>query len=117
MLVLTKKQRRALKQVYDRQLLWIFRGKVGETSDEVLFQQDWKFGYTPDHADDWWWEHPRLGKHRRCTADTIMQIRGCYRRMTYCEFRKSIQPGSGGAVMVRWAGMWLGIEPDGYIHS
>ena len=28
----------------------------------------------------------------------------------------SVQPGPG-CVMIYWAGMWLGIEPDGYTHS
>jgi hypothetical protein len=36
--------------------------------------------------------------------------------LTYREFRKTIQPGPG-CIMVPWAGMWLGIEPDGYTHS
>ncbi len=40
------------------------------------------------------------------------QPMGC----TYKEFRASVQP-SMGCVMVPWAGMWIGIEPDGYTHS
>ncbi len=35
---------------------------------------------------------------------------------TYREFRKRVQPGSN-CVMIKWCGMWLGIEPDGYTHS
>lgn len=34
----------------------------------------------------------------------------------YRAFRRSVQPGPG-CVMVPFAGMWLGIEPDGYTHS
>ena len=34
----------------------------------------------------------------------------------YRRFRKSVGPGPG-CIMVQWAGMWLGIEPDGYTHS
>lgn len=37
-------------------------------------------------------------------------------KLTYREFRKTIQPGPG-CIMVPWAGMWLGIELDGYTHS
>jgi len=37
--------------------------------------------------------------------------------LTYREFRKRASSGSAGCVMVHWAGMWLGIEPDGHIHS
>jgi hypothetical protein len=36
--------------------------------------------------------------------------------LTYREFRKTVTPGLG-YIMVPWAGMWLGIEPDGYTHS
>lgn len=38
---------------------------------------------------------------------------------TYRQFRTTIKPmfGGGGAVMLPWCNMWLGIEPDGYIHS
>lgn len=34
----------------------------------------------------------------------------------YREFRRGVLPGPG-CVMVNFAGMWLGIEPDGYTHS
>ncbi len=39
--------------------------------------------------------------------------------LTYREFRKTVQPlGAGqGCILVPWAGMWLGIERDGYTHS
>jgi len=37
-------------------------------------------------------------------------------QISYREFRRGVLPGSG-CVMVRWCGMWLGIEPDGYTHS
>lgn len=38
--------------------------------------------------------------------------------MTYADFRATVKPELGGAaVMVYWCGMWLGIEPDGYVHS
>jgi hypothetical protein len=33
-------------------------------------------------------------------------------------FRRTVQPYYGGScAMVHWAGMWLGIEEDGYTHS
>lgn len=35
---------------------------------------------------------------------------------TYRAFRRTVRHGYG-CIMVRWAGMWLGIEPDGYTHS
>lgn len=36
--------------------------------------------------------------------------------LVYREFRKMVEPGPG-CIMVPFAGMWLGIEPDGYTHS
>lgn len=37
---------------------------------------------------------------------------------TYREFRKRVSGMIGGdAVMVQVPGMWLGIEPDGYVHT
>jgi hypothetical protein len=36
--------------------------------------------------------------------------------LSYREFRRTVTPGLG-YIMVPWAGMWLGIEPDGYTHS
>jgi len=38
------------------------------------------------------------------------------RPITYREFRKTVQQGYD-CIMVRWFGMWLGIESDGYTHS
>lgn len=34
----------------------------------------------------------------------------------YRKFRRLVQPGPG-CIMIPYAGMWLGIEPDGYTHS
>jgi len=36
--------------------------------------------------------------------------------ISYRTFRSTVQPGYD-CVMVRWCGMWLGIEKDGYTHS
>ena len=36
--------------------------------------------------------------------------------MTYREFRRTVQQGYD-CLMVKWCGMWLGIETDGYTHS
>lgn len=36
--------------------------------------------------------------------------------MTYLQFRRTVQQG-WDCIMVKWAGMWLGIETDGYTHS
>ena len=38
---------------------------------------------------------------------------------SYLQFRRTVQPGPifTDCIMVRWCGMWLGIEKDGYVHS
>ena len=36
--------------------------------------------------------------------------------LTYREFRQTVEQGFD-CLMVRWSGMWLGIESDGYTHS
>ena len=35
---------------------------------------------------------------------------------TYREIRRAVLPGHD-CIMLQWAGMWLGIERDGYTHS
>lgn len=43
---------------------------------------------------------------------------GHYRDWSYLKFRRSAFWEFGGtALMVRWCGMLIGIEPDGYTHS
>ena len=39
--------------------------------------------------------------------------------LTYRAFRRTVQGtfGMDGAVVVRWQGMWLCIEADGYCHT
>lgn len=43
----------------------------------------------------------------------------CTARLTYRQFRATIQPtfGCDGAIVLPWAGMWLCIERNGYTHS
>jgi hypothetical protein len=41
---------------------------------------------------------------------------GKTREMNYRQFRKTVVF-SFDCAMVRWCGMWLGIEQDGYTHS
>jgi hypothetical protein len=41
------------------------------------------------------------------------------RARAYRQFRRTVQPtiGCDEAVVVRWCGMWICIERDGYAHS
>ena len=37
--------------------------------------------------------------------------------MTFLQFRRSVRWSLNQCWMVQWAGMWIGIESDGYTHS
>lgn len=38
--------------------------------------------------------------------------------LTYRAFRRTVVPYIGGdCILVPWAGMWVGIEPDGHTHT
>ena len=43
-------------------------------------------------------------------------LRGDSGFSSYLQFRRTVQPG-WDCIMVRWCGMWLGIEHDGYVHT
>ena len=59
----------------------------------------------------------------RLTKSQRSALARVYRRgplgMSYLAFRRTVQPtfGMDGAVVVRWQGMWLAIEQDGYCHT
>ena len=42
--------------------------------------------------------------------------RNSNKHASFLAFRRTVQPALG-YIMVKWCGMWLGIEPDGYTHS
>lgn len=74
MLVTTRKQREALKAVYDRAPLTICHNRVSSQHERAI---------------------------------------------SYREFRRKAYPvpGHDSYIAVRWCGMWIGIEKDGYTHS
>lgn len=37
--------------------------------------------------------------------------------LSYKAFRRGAQQFMDGSIAIRWCGMWLGIETDGYTHS
>jgi len=37
--------------------------------------------------------------------------------ISYLSFRRTVEPTFDDSVMVKWCGMYLGIETDGYCHS
>jgi hypothetical protein len=53
-------------------------------------------------------------KRRNISTNEIIPVSS----IAYRVFRKRVQPFFGGdCVMIQYAGMWLGIETDGYTHS
>lgn len=56
-----------------------------------------------------------LTKQQRQALKRVF-MRDAVNTTTYRRFRRTVQPGPG-CIMVPFAGMWLGIEPDGYTHS
>lgn len=54
--------------------------------------------------------------YRRYYGDTPRSAFHGLSLVSYCAFRRSVLPGPK-CIMVRWNGMWIGIEPDGYAHS
>ena len=60
----------------------------------------------------------KLTKSQRAALCAVFhrQVQGPVACRKYRTFRRTVQPGPG-CIMVPFAGMWLGIEPDGYTHS
>lgn len=56
----------------------------------------------------------KLNKAQRQALHKVWQRDN--QNLSYLQFRKTVQPG-WDCVMVKWCGMWLGIEQDGYTHS
>lgn len=48
-------------------------------------------------------------------ASMTPRYRG-HKPLTYRQFRNRVKSGYD-CIMVKWCGMWLGIERDGYTHS
>ncbi len=53
---------------------------------------------------------------RKCVEQNWGFARRNMPLLSYREFRRAVKPG-WGCIMVKWCGMWLGIEPDGYAHT
>ena len=100
MIILTKAQRKALFIVFQRD----FPGWLTPTK-RVRYPDLYRNNLLPStikEATEFAAKYPHL-----VTKVPTIQ----YRR-----FRKQATPGPG-CVMLPWAGMWLGIESDGYTHS
>lgn len=98
----TKAQRAALFQIFQRD----FPGWITPTKrirHPEMYKRD-AFPYTLKEGESFAERHPEV----------IVKVPS----KQYRRFRKTVQPYFGGeCVMVPYAGMWLGIEQDGYTHS
>ena len=58
------------------------------------------------------WVSP--GKRREHASNEVVPVP----TIQYRRFRAKVKPYFGDTcIMIPWAGMWLGIEQDGYVHS
>lgn len=118
---ITRKQREALKRIFMRRPIY-----KGGASSEIAMQAGWSFVAVKDLPDNlrskitnmdlhYVWIH---GQYATIYAesDDIVADYGLSERITYRQFRKTVQHGHD-CLMVAWQNMWLGIEKDGYTHS
>ena len=117
--VATPAQEIAIRQIFDRVTIW--HGDL--TAPQLAMAAGWTYdNYSTlppeQHSGDWWWSHPKLTSRDKLfrEADQLVSAMQLAKSMTYDEFRATVQTGSG-CLMVRWQGMWLGVELDGYTHS
>jgi len=107
---ITKAQRAAIKRIFDRGPVY----PQDIDARRIVMDAGWSFGHRGH--DVWDWQHPNLnlkyGDHNEIIATYFPQVKP----LTYCQFRRTVQHGYD-CLMVRWCGMWLGIEKDGYVHS
>jgi len=112
---ITKQQRAAIKRVFDRCTVY----KSGKTSDELAIEAGWKFIVKNDGSDGTpvvcYWTRYNMSTVFAESDDIVREMR-LDEPMNYREFRKTVCHGYD-CLMVKWAGMWLGIEADGYTHS
>ena len=105
----TRQQRIALKKVFDRRRLY----PGGKTSDDLVYAAGWRFEQDTIHG--WTWKHPNLSVMYR-DSESIVSDFSMAQPIKYLHFRRTVKQG-WDCLMVPWAGMWLGIERDGYTHS
>lgn len=120
---ITKEQRKAIKRIYDR--IPLYEGDISAV--ELATAAGWRYVHYDDfprgavrdrlieQGFTYVWVH---GKYSAVYADAdgIVKDYALAKIVTYREFRKTVQEGFD-CLMVKWAGMWLGIERDGYVHS
>lgn len=121
MQVITKEQRKAMKRLYDRRP--VFKG--GDAA-QLARNAGWTFVAVADMPENvreklvnkeltYAWVHDRYRPIYE-DASNIVEDYALSTRLTYRQFRKTAAHGFD-CLMIAWAGMWIGIEKDGYTHS
>lgn len=105
----TKEQRKALKQVFDRCPNY----PGGKSSAMLAVEAGWT--YSQHEVLGWIWSRPNMVRVYHESNELVKDL-GLAKPLTYLQFRRLVSYG-WDCLMVPWAGMWLGIEKDGYTHS
>lgn len=119
---ITKAQRAALKRIFDRGPIF----KDGY-APQIAMNAGWTFVEVANLPEDrrakvtnpamtHVWIHDRLYSVMYAEAADIVRDYRLSSQLSYRQFRKTVAYGYD-CLMVAWAGMWLGIEKDGYTHS
>lgn len=118
---ITKAQRQAIKRIFDRGPIY-----GDKSSSQLAMDAGWRFVAVTDLPENLRAKvtNPRMTHvwiHGKVTpiyaeSDDIVRDYRLAQPWTYRQFRKSVMAG-WDCLVVRWAGMTLGIEKDGYTHS
>lgn len=117
----TRKQREAMKALYDR--CPIYPGD--KSADQIARENGWKFYVhyedpeRPDHVTSMYWAHEDYRQHDALHPESrdIVREYKLAEPITYTQFRRTIYQSHMGCLIAPWLGLTLGIEPDGYVHS
>jgi hypothetical protein len=112
--MVTKEQQTAIKRIFDRGPVY----PDNMSSVELAQKAGWYFVHNTNDEGNTvsaYWKHPHVHPRYEESDDIVRDYR-LAKPMTYLQFRRTVHQGFD-CLMVRWQGMWLGIEPDGYTHS
>lgn len=106
----TKEQRRAIAKLWHRHRP-LASGRIAQ---DIVREAGWRFQYDEAPGVSYWW-HPNVRRKFNDAHDIVLTY-GLDREQSYMSFRRTVSRGYD-CLMVNIAGMWVGIEPDGYTHT
>lgn len=122
MQAITRAQREAIKRIFDRAPNY----PDGRSAAQIATANGWMF-FSIDEAPaslrermldagiTYVWAHDKY-LPLYLDSQNIVEDYRLATPLTYGQFRRTVKQGYD-CLMVRWQGMWLGIETDGYTHS